>query len=68
MPTTRRRRGHHHTPADDALQRTHLALGDCLLAGPAPFGCFCGLRLADGTEDARAIAAARTRLGIAEDA
>lgn len=66
MPTTRRRRAHAAQRPNDALQRIHLELGDCLLAG-FDGGCLCGLRRPDGTEDEVAIAEARVRLGMQED-
>lgn len=66
MPTKRVRRAHaRHTP-DDELQRTHLVLGDCLLAG-FDGGCLCALRRPDGREDEQAIAEACKRLGIPEE-
>ena len=66
MPSKRQRRGHTFTAPNDELQRAHLELGDCLLAGPDA-GCLCGLRRRDGVEDEQSSRAARLRLRIPED-
>lgn len=65
MPTNRRFIGRKRTAENDPLitqlQRTHALEGCCLINGPEPGSCYCGLRVA-GVEDEKAIRAIRRRL------